>query len=71
MHCKICKQTMPNERAEFLLSAGKPLVCVKCSSEQPVTTFMDYSHKTAPSLVVVGNNSEQIRMAQRAFRRAR
>lgn len=71
MHCKLCKQTMPNDRAEFLLAAGKPLVCIKCSSEKPVVTFMDYSHKTAPSLVVVGDNREQVRMATRCYRRAR
>lgn len=71
MHCKLCQQTMPNERAEFLISAGKPVVCISCSNERPVITFMDYSHKTAPSLVIVGDNKEQVRMATRAYRRAR
>ncbi len=32
---------------------------------------MDYSHKTAPSLVVVGNNAESVRLASNAFKRKR
>jgi hypothetical protein len=71
MHCRICNQPMPNERAEFLMSVGKPVLCMACASERPATTFMDYSHKTAPTLVVVHGKGEALRMAQRCYRRAR
>jgi len=71
MKCNLCCAAMPVERVDFCLDHSKPVVCIQCSTEQAVTTFMDYSHKTAPSLVVVGNNPEQVRMAKRAFRRAR
>jgi hypothetical protein len=66
-----CGAEIHPDRAEFLLETGKALTCMTCSSERPKVCFMDYGHKTAPSLVVVGTNSEAIRKAERAFRRAR
>lgn len=46
--------------------------CIGCSTEQKNRAFMMFSHKTAPDLVVVnGNDPEQIRMAEREYRRAR
>lgn len=71
MECKVCGVALCDERVEFLLSAGKHLVCVGCTTESHRLTLMDYSHKTAPSLVVIGGNKEQVRMARRAYRRAR
>lgn len=70
-HCKVCNSPICQDRAEFLLEAGRPFVCIGCSTETPSLALMDYSHKTAPSLVVIGGNKEQVRMAKRAFRRAR
>jgi hypothetical protein len=71
MTCRQCNKDMPDARAEFLMSQGKPITCVSCSTEKPKVCFLDYSHKTAPSLVVVGNDPESVRLAQRAFKRQR
>jgi hypothetical protein len=69
--CISCSKPIPEERAEFLAEAGKACVCVHCSSEQHKVCFLDYSHKTAPSLVVVGTNPEAIRLASNAYKRRR
>ena len=71
MTCTRCNSEVDNDRAEFLRETGRPVVCITCSGEQAKVCFMDYGHKTAPSLVVVGTNPESIRKAERAFRRAR
>lgn len=71
MTCNRCSSPVDNERANFLLECGKPVVCKSCSTEQPKVCFVDYAHKTAGSLVVVGNDPQQIRLAQRAYRRER
>ena len=71
MSCRHCTTDIPDARANFLMSQRKPIASVNCSTEQPKTCFLDYSHKTAPSLVVVGNDPESIRLAKRAFKRQR
>lgn len=71
MTCIRCGLPIPDERAEFLLETGKDQACINCTREQPKTCFLDYSHKTAPSLVVVGTDPESIRLARRAFKRQR
>lgn len=70
--CRKCKGEIPVERLDFLLEYKKALTCIKCSNEGSVSGFMDYGHKTAPQLVLVPNdNTEALRIAKRAFRRAR
>lgn len=69
--CILCHAPVPEGRVEFLVDSGRPMICLGCSTESPRLALMDYSHKTAPSLVVIGGNKEQVRMAKRAFRRAR
>ena len=61
-----------NDRLEFLLEYNKTLVCKDCSTEQRAVGYMDWGHKTAPSLVMVPSNAkETIRKLDRANRRAR
>lgn len=69
MNCHICNAEIPVGRAEFLMETARPFVCLSCSSEDKRLTLMDYSHKTAPSLVVVPKGQEQL--AIRAFKRSR
>lgn len=69
--CKNCNSEIPSERLEFLLENKKELTCVNCSTELRITGFMDYNHKTAPQLVLIPNDPETLRIAKRAFRRAR
>jgi hypothetical protein len=71
MHCYRCGRGIDPERAEFLAGNRRPATCVDCSQEQPAVCFTSYDHKTAGHLVVVGTDPEQIRMARRAYRRAR
>lgn len=71
MSCVNCNGYVDPERAEALTEFGKPVTCKGCSMDTPRVCFMDYSHKTAPSLVVVGNNPEQVRLASNAYRRRR
>lgn len=71
MDCVSCGLEVDQERAEFLVDSGRQVSCIHCSNELPKVCFMDYSHKTAPSLVVVGANPESIRLATRAFKRKR
>lgn len=71
MICMRCKNPIPSDREEFILLTNKPSLCVQCSTEQPVRGLMDYGHKTAPQLVILPNNKEVQRIAERAFRRAR
>jgi hypothetical protein len=61
-----------SDRLEFLQDYNRPLVCKECSTEQRAVGFMDWGHKTAPSLVMVpANANETIRILNRANRRAR
>ena len=71
MTCRQCNKDIPDARANFLMSQGKPIACVNCSTEQHKTCFTSYDQKTAGHLIVVGTDQEQIRLAQRAYRRAR
>jgi len=70
--CKYCGNWIDLDRYEFLVETGRPLVCKDCSVEQKAVGFMDWGHKTAPSLVMVpANATETIRKLDRANRRAR
>ena len=70
--CKYCGDWIDLDRYEFLEETGRPIVCVGCSVEQKAVGFMDWGHKTAPSLVMVpANATETIRKLDRANRRAR
>ncbi len=72
MICIYCNSIIPEGRLEFLQETGRRLVCIGCSSEGKAIGFMDWGHKTAPSLVMVPSNAkETIRVLDRANRRAR
>lgn len=69
MNCSKCGKSIPQERLEILPHTQ---TCVKCSTEKAKVVFQVYDHKTAPSLVIIdGNDSDSIRLARRAHRRAR
>ena len=54
------------------METGRNIVCKECSAEQKAVGYMDWGHKTAPSLVMVPSNAkETIRILDRANRRAR
>lgn len=67
--CMHCNAEIPSDRVEFLQSSGRPCVCINCTAESPKLTLMEYGHKTAGYLVVVGKGDEH--KALRAYRRAR
>ena len=71
MVCKHCNSSIDSEREAFLLEYNKAHTCTNCSKESKVTGFMDYNHKTAPQLVLIPDDPEILRIAKRAFRRAR
>jgi len=72
MICNYCKSVIDEDRLEFLIEYSRPIVCKDCSVEQRAVGFMDWGHKTAPSLVMVpANATETIRILDRANRRAR
>lgn len=72
MICRYCQGMIDQDRLEFLMDSNRPLVCKECSTEQRAVGFMDWGHKTAPSLVMVpANAKETIRKLDRANRRAR
>jgi hypothetical protein len=72
MNCIYCHESIPEDRSEFLINYNKTVTCVSCSNEQRAVGFMDWGHKTAPSLVMVpANAKETIRILDRANRRAR
>lgn len=72
MLCRYCQGVIDSERLEFLTEYNKIMVCKDCSSEQRAVGYMDWGHKTAPSLVMVPANArETIRKLDRANRRAR
>jgi hypothetical protein len=66
MHCQ-CK--LPKQRAEFLSSSGRPMVCVKCSAETPTMVLMEYGHKTAGYAVIIPRGDQH--KALRCYRRSR
>ena len=70
--CKYCGDWIDLDRYEFLAETGRQIVCKDCSEEKKAVGFMDWNHKTAPSLVMVpANATETIRKLDRANRRAR
>lgn len=72
MNCKYCNVSIPDGRLEFLIEYNKTITCISCSCEQRAVGYMDWGHKTAPSLVMVpANAKETIRILDRANRRAR
>jgi len=72
MNCVSCFGKIDTERAEFLKEFNRPNICRSCSTEQKAVGFLDWSHKTAPSLVMVpANATETRRILNRANRRAR
>ncbi len=72
MICSYCRSMIDADRADFLIEYNRPMVCVECSTEQRAVGYMDWGHKTAPSLVMVpANAKETIRKLDRANRRAR
>ena len=72
MKCTYCKNHIEFDRYEFLVETGRKLICKDCSVEQKAVGFLDWSHKTAPSLVMVPANATQtIRKLDRANRRSR
>ena len=72
MICNYCRSMIDTDRADFLIKYNRLMVCVECSTEQRAVGYMDWGHKTAPSLVMVpANAKETIRKLDRANRRAR
>jgi hypothetical protein len=72
MNCIYCKNCVGVDRYEFLMETNRRIVCKECSVESKAVGWMDFNHKTAPSLVMVPSNAkETIRILERANRRAR
>lgn len=72
MNCVSCFGNIDKERHEFLIEFRRPMVCKNCSTEKRAVGFMDFSHKTAPQLVLCpANAKETIRILHRANRRSR
>ena len=72
MLCVYCQSMIDNDRLDFLIEYNRSVVCKDCSTEQKAVGYMDWGHKTAPSLVMVpANAKETIRILDRANRRAR
>jgi len=71
VNCVRCKTPILKERLEALPNTKVCMACAQATVGKRVG-FMDYGHKTAPSLVQIeSNDKEGIRLAKRAFRRAR
>lgn len=69
MNCTGCGQPIDQERLEVL---PHTTTCVGCSKEPKVIGFMEYAHKTAGYVVFVReDDTESLRRAKRAYRRAR
>jgi hypothetical protein len=72
MNCIYCENDIDYDRYEFLVETGRKIICKGCSVENRAVGYMDFNHKTAPSLVMVpANAKETIRILDRANRRAR
>jgi hypothetical protein len=72
MNCIYCQNTMDFDRYEFLVETGRKIICKDCSVENRAVGFMNFSHKTAPDLVICPANArETLRILHRANRRAR
>lgn len=71
MYCKSCDNKIPLERLEAFPLAE---YCVKCADKNTPSYkgFMAFSHKTAPEFIKISTNqTEALRQAERANRRAR
>ena len=66
-----CGNALDPARVEFLKETGREVRCSQCSKEARKVGFMDYAHKTAPSLVFVPADEEAMRLARRGFSRSR
>ena len=72
MNCVYCKTDVGFDRYEFLVETGRKIICKDGSVENRAVGYMNFQHKTAPSLVMVpANAKETIRILNRANRRAR
>lgn len=72
MNCIYCKTDVGVDRYEFLTETGRKIICKECSVEDRAVGFMNFSHKTAPDLVICPANArETLRILHRANRRAR
>ena len=72
MNCVYCKTDVGFDRYEFLVETGRKTICKDCSVENRAVGYMNFEHKTAPSLVMVpANAKETIRILDRANRRSR
>jgi hypothetical protein len=72
MNCIYCKTDVGVERYEFLIETKRRIICKECSVESRAVGYNDFSHKTAPQLVMVPSNAkETLRILDRANRRAR
>lgn len=72
MDCIYCKTDVGIDRYEFLTETGRKIICKECSVENRAVGFMNFSHKTAPDLVICPANArETLRILHRANRRAR
>lgn len=69
--CAACGSEIDPERLEALPEVRLCLPCAGVHVSKDAV-FMEYGHKTAPSLVrVPGRDKEALRRATRAFRRSR
>ena len=67
--CVSCKCDIPAERLEALPDTR---TCVNCSDVAAPVGFMAYSHKTAPSLIIVSSrDKEAVRQLNNANKRRR
>ena len=67
--CDTCNAVIPPARIEALPNTT---TCVACSRVTTFVGFMDWSHKTAPELVIVNSSdSENLRRARRINERSR
>jgi hypothetical protein len=72
MNCIYCRNCVGVDRYEFLVETSRNIICKDCSVEDRAVGYMDFNHKTAPSLVMVpANATETIRKLNRANRRSR
>jgi hypothetical protein len=72
MNCIYCKNCVGIDRYAFLVETNRKIICKECSVEKRAVGYMNFDHKTAPSLVMVPFNAkETIRILDRANRRAR
>jgi hypothetical protein len=67
--CKVCGVRIHPERIEIIPNTQ---TCTKHSSATARVGFMDYSHKTAPQLVMVNSDDKEgMRRAINVYRRKR